>query len=352
MPVYGKSNTSDAQYAQAQKKAADLQKSNDALNAQMVDLRSKSIDYAGDIAKGKEFGQEVLGPEGLGRLGTDTQVQESLQGFKNIADQGLSRQEVAAERSQAFRGIESGTQTGMRSLQAQLARSGVKGAVAGQQLMQREMAGAQQKADVEQNLFLKSEQIKREGLADYSQRMGDVKQFDLGQAAKEKDIIMQSGLGFAQIGSSERTAKYAAERSKEASVASAAASKPSCFVGTTLVKLASGTSVTFDKLQPGMELDNGGIIMGVSKHLALDPLYSYKDIKVTGNHFVFHKNEFVKVKDTDATQISYEVDDIFVYNLITTSGFIIINDIVFSDYDDDKLVKDEKMASVPSREVQ
>ena len=189
------------------------------------------IDAGGNLSKqdqsvlsGAQFGAGVLGEEGLGRLGTDTEVQETLGRFKDVADKGLSRGEVAAERAQAFRGIESNTQTGMRSLQGRLAKMGVKGAVAGQQLIQREIQGAQQKSDIEQNLFLKSEQVKREGLKDFSQRQGAVKTFDLGQSAKEKDIILQSGLGFAQVGSAERVAKFAAERSKEASIASARAS--------------------------------------------------------------------------------------------------------------------------------
>ena len=174
------------------------------------------------LLKGAQFGANILGDEGLGRMGSDADVQESLSRFKGIADQGLSRGEVAAERAQAFRDIDSQTQTGMRGLQAQLARSGVKGAVAGQQLIQRQMAGAQLKADKSQELFLTSEGMKRQGLKDYSSRLGEVKSFDLGQAAKEKNLIMQSGLTFAQMGSSERAAKTSAAASVRAAQFTAA----------------------------------------------------------------------------------------------------------------------------------
>jgi hypothetical protein len=323
------------------------------LNSQIKDLRTKSVDMSGDIAKGKEFGQEVLG-DGLGRLGTDPEIQAALGKFKDISEQGLSRQEVAAERAQAFRGIEGSTQTGLRSLQSRLAKSGVKGGAAGLALLQREAAGAQQKADVEQNLFLKSEQIKREGLADYSQRLGDVKQFDLGQAAAEKDIVMQSALGFAQIGSSERTAKYAAERSKEASVASARAGRPRCFMGDNLVEDANGKKVRFEDLKPGMMLKEGNVVTGVSCHMALDDLYEYNGVRVTGCHYVFDNNRFRQVKNAKGSKrVMYGVDEILVYNVFTSTGLIEVNGQLFSDYDDDSLkAMDEEISEIPQREVQ
>ena len=68
---------------------------------------------------------------------------------------------------------------------------------------------------------MKSESIKREGLKDFSQRLGETKTSDLGQAAKEKDIIMQAGLGFAQMGSAERTSEMQTKHSAAASVAAA-----------------------------------------------------------------------------------------------------------------------------------
>jgi hypothetical protein len=176
------------------------------------------------MLRGAQFGADILGEEGLGRRGSDAEVADVLARKKAIADQGLSRGEVAAERAQAFRDIDSQTQTGMRSLQAQLARMGVKGATAGQQLIQRQVAGAQQKGDVSQNLFLKSEQLKRSGLKEYGESLGNVKSFDLGQAAKEKNIVLQSGLSFAQMGSSERAARIAGESQVEAARYTGAAS--------------------------------------------------------------------------------------------------------------------------------
>jgi len=307
-----------------------------------------------DLQEGREFGKEVLGPEGLGRLGTDTETRETLDKFKAISEQGLSRGEVAAERAQATRSIDSSTQTGMRSLQAKLAKMGVKGAVAGQQLIQREMSGAQQKADLSQNLFLKSEQIKREGLKDFSSRLGEVKSFDLGQAAKEKDIEMQSGLGFAQMGSSERTARFAAQQSAKASVASAKASKPSCFLGDNKLQLNNETVVDFKDIEPGMLLEDNNLVLGVSKHLAIDTLFDYNGVKVTGDHFVWENDYFIPVKESiKAQEIEYPLNTIYVYNIITSSGTIKIQDTIFADWEDDD-IKEEygKIQGLLKRKIQ
>lgn len=344
----------DATSSKGKQGRANKQRAGKALNAEKA-AQEKKMQRGNDTMEGVEFAAGVLGEEGLGRLGDDAEVQETLGRFKDIADKGLSRQELAAERAQATRSIDSATQTGMRGLQAKLAKMGVKGSVAGQQLIQRELGGAQQKADLSQNLFLKSEQIKREGLKDFSQRQGDIKTFDLGQSAKEKDIMVQSGLGFAQMGSSERTAKYAAEQSARASIASARASKPSCFVGSTLLEDVDGNKIKFEDLQPGIMLKDNNLVMGVSKHLAVDDLYYFKGTKVTGCHFVFSNGNFVQVKNAvGAEKIEYDVDEVYVYNIITSSGVVEINNELFSDWNDDDLVEAQnaKVQGLHLREVQ
>lgn len=307
------------------------------LNAAKAGMK-KEMARTNDILEGAQFGADILGEEGLGRMGTDPEIQATMQKFKDISEQGLSRQELAAERAQMTRDIDSSTQTMSRGLQAKLARMGVKGAVAGQQLMGAELQGAQQKGQVAQNLFLKSEQMKREGLQNYSSKLGEIKSFDLGQAAKEKDIIMQSGLGFAQMGSSERTAAYAAEQSKLASIASARASRPSCFLGDNKVELENGILINFSDLDVGMVLKDGNMVLAVSKHMALDDLYNYKGVKVTGDHFVLENNFFIPVRESEnARAINYPLDALYVWNIITTSGIIEINGVTFSDWEDEEI---------------
>lgn len=308
-----------------------------------------------DTLKGAEFAADAMGPDGLKRLGDDAEVQSTLQRFKDISETGMSSAESEAEKAQAFKSIEGNTQTSLRSMQARLAKMGVKGATAGMQLMKRDIAGAQQKGDFSRKLFLESERMKREGLKDYSSRLGEVKSFDLGQEAKESDLIVQSGLSFAQIGSSERSAAYAAQQAKAAQVASARASRPkSCFIGNQKVQMIDGSYMELQDLKPGMYLENDDLILGVSQHLAEDDLFSYRGVKVTGHHFVWENDTFIPVKDSAlSSPIAYNLNDIYVYNLITQFGTITIDGVCFSDWEDDKIKEAyEKVQEVRQGKVQ
>ena len=173
-----------------------------------------------DLVSGSQFGEAVLGEKGLGRLSTDTDVQDTLSRFKDISENGLSSKEVEAERTQLFSGIDRNVQTSLRGLQGRLAASGVRGASAGRAVTNAALEGASQKTDVERQLFLKSAQTKRQGLQDFSSKLGAVKSFDLAQESREKDIVLQAGLGQAQLGVSERSAKAAADAQRQSAQAS------------------------------------------------------------------------------------------------------------------------------------
>ena len=173
-----------------------------------------------DIMAGTKLGETILGDKGLGRLQEDADIQETLGRFKSIADDGLSAQEVEAERTQLFQGADRNNQTALRGLQSRLAQSGVRGATAGNKLAQTALQGASEKNNIERDLFLKSAQAKRQGLVDFSERLGATKTFDLAQEAREKDIVLQAGLGQAQLGVSERAAKDAAAAQERAAAAS------------------------------------------------------------------------------------------------------------------------------------
>lgn len=308
-----------------------------------LSLQQKPNNLKQDLSTGREFGKEVIGT-GLGRLKQNAQVQDirhkiGLQSIerqrqadktpqvanqtlgavgnirdvsqnkevadlersagllRNIADKGLSRQEVQAEREALLQQTGQAQQTASRRAQALLASTGVQGSVAGRQLLDIETQGMQQRGNIARDLFLKSEQIKREGaqnLASMSlQRQGlsdtrniqaqqlgvqrdtslmqanqtrnlnqanlnlttattnenifqgrqsaleaaqtnqanlnlGISQFDLGQAAKEKNILLQSGLGFAAIGASERGAQAASNATVQAAQAQGGGGKIIC----------------------------------------------------------------------------------------------------------------------------
>lgn len=264
--------------------------------SQLADPSQLFTGVEGDLIKGATLGEAALGPEGLGRLGTDAETQDVLARYKGIADQGLSRQEMEAQRADAFAGIDRNTQTSQRSLQAALARSGVKGAVAGQQMLQGQAQGLTAKAGVERDLFLKSEELKRSGLQDYSSRLGEVKTFDIGQAAKEKDIALQTGLAFAQMGSAKDIAKLQSDAAESAAKARAQASS-SCFLGSVKVIMENGDLKPIGQIALN-DYTSTGKVISVSKHLAQGSnLYDVYGNIMTGNHIIFHEGKYVMAMD-------------------------------------------------------
>jgi hypothetical protein len=188
---------------------AELRKSDD------LDTRLSGIDNASspelikDIRSGAQFGEAIIGPEGLGRLSQDENLATAEAGLLERS-KGMSSAQSLALREQGLSGIDQATAQASRQAQAQLARSGVKGGRAGAVLGGIQQQGIQSKAGLEQSLAASQDQAQRQGLLDLSGAAGGRAQFDIGQAAKEKNIELQSGLGFAGIGATERGAKLSA----------------------------------------------------------------------------------------------------------------------------------------------
>lgn len=320
-----------------------IQRKIDAQNRQISNLIANINDptryIKGDterqMFKGAKFAEGLLGEEGLGRLGDDAEVQDALQKFKNISEQGLSRQEVEAERAAAFQGIDRSTQTSQRALQAALARAGVKGATAGQQLLQGELGGLQAKAGVERDLFLKSEELKRTGLADYSQRLGDVKTFDLAQAASEKDIALQTGLAFAQMKSAKDIAAVQAQAQEAAARARGAAA---CFHEDVEVKMVTGKYKKISQIKLGEETSMGEV-MGVSKYLVEgSELVEVNGNIMTNQHIIFHKGKYILAEEIGKKlnwSGSHVVYDVLIdgHHLLELGNDVLATDQEAMDYD-------------------
>ena len=285
-----------------------------------------------DIQEGRDFGKDVLGTEGLGRLGTDQKVQETLSRFEDMS-KGMDSQEMNSRKSEAFQGIDQQSQTQARSLQAALARSGVKGGAAGGQQREMALGGLRAKAGVERDLLISDFDRRSEGLKDFANATGQVKQFDLSQAAAEKNIELSSGLGFAQISAAERGAKLAADAQR----ASAAASSGGCFSPLTMVVMKDGTQRMLGNLKIGDETSSGKII-GLSQHLVkTSSLVDYDGIVVTTGHPVLEE-EWKECGTSDmALSILIPEEDIIVYDLFTEEFRIEIvgrnNVHTFTDYE-------------------
>lgn len=159
---------------------------------------------------GQDFASRIIG-EGLGRMGTDPEVQEALSMKKKIATEGISAQEQEAFRSKMAQQMSKAEQ--LAGLRMGSALGGAQGAsVAAQQRSLMEM-GLRGRADIERDIFLKAEEAKRGGIESFSEALGEVKSFDIGQTAAEKQIRLQAGLGMEQMKSAERAAEASAKAS-------------------------------------------------------------------------------------------------------------------------------------------
>lgn len=167
-----------------------------------------------DTEAGRKFGQQVLG-DGLGR--TTESTMQNLEGFAK----GMDSKSMLAAREKGMEGITSGVQSQQRALQASLARTGVKGSSAGAAQAGVLQSGIQARGNLERDLMLQNRDMQLQG----TQAVQEAERFDLSQAAKEKNILLQSGLGFAGLGAAERGAKLSADAQRAASAASSGGGK-------------------------------------------------------------------------------------------------------------------------------
>jgi hypothetical protein len=302
-----------------------------------------------DIVEGAQFGEAVLGKEGLGILGDASQFQTQDDGtmaaMKAQAAElakGFSSEEMLARKEKGIEEIQGSAAAQSRAMQAQLARSGVKGMAAGQQLGNIAMAGIEARGNLERDLMIANREAQMQGLQQLSgihgqdiaaqqfnvgQALG-VKKFDLSQAAKEKDIALQAGLGFAQMGSTER----AAELNRQAQVKAARAGRQkSCFIEGTMIEMNDGSYKKIEEIELG-DVIRGGIVYSIVSSLATE-IYLYNGVAVTGNHAV-REESWKRIKDTNAEKF----EGVFpVYNLGTSQHRIFTQGIEFADFDETDL---------------
>ena len=336
--AFGGNYGSYNRYGEA-KRAGDLQGELDTLNKRLSYAKenpssiSSKLALSGqfdgkmgeDMMRGAKFGETILGEEGLGRLSEDADIQEVMQRYKDISEKGMDSGELAFKKADLFEQVDAQGETARRNLQAQLARAGVKGGLAGKQIASSLMDTAGKKSDISRDLFIQNAEAQRQGLKDYSERLGQVKTFDLGQAADEKNLILQAGFGQAQLGSSERGAKYAAEQAKLAAQARSD-SAPSCFRAGTVI---DGKKI--EDIKVG-DIINNDMVTGVMKLRQVEPFYLVDGIYVTGSHYIYDNEEWKRVSDSPVA-IETSIQDKLCYSLRTLTGTIIINDVMFGDYD-------------------
>lgn len=302
-----------------QKKKAE-QKYIDEADTQKVSGRLKKEFGLGADAKQKElisgaqFGEAVLGKEGMGRLERDSRVGDILGRYEEMS-KGLTDKETTAMKETGLQSIQAQTSAQQRALQAQLAASGVKGGAAGKQLTDVALGGMQQRLNLERDLILKDREAREVGLDKFSSALGDVKKFDLAQQAKEKNIAVQTGLGFAQLGAAERGAKMAAQSAEKA----AAASRPSCHVAGTKVVMEDGSKKNIEDLKIGDHVLFGGEVLGVGQKKREEDLYERNGELFTASHLVWYTKaqEFIVAEKHPLCRRVYSEDYEVVYPIYT-----------------------------------
>jgi len=125
----------------------------------------------------------------------------------------------------------------------------------------------------------------------------------------------------------------------------------SCFHPNTRIRLKNGKIYNMEDLPLGEELENGGKVFSVMKldNPNKEKYYRIKnggvdndDILVTGEHFIFDKeqNTFVKVKNYKYAIIDNDLEPAtYLSSLITTNRRIPIGNNIFWDWEDDELTK-------------
>lgn len=304
-----------------------------------------------DFEKGTALGEKILGQEGLGRVREQGQVQDVEQRLLEQAE-GFSGAEATARKESALQAIQQKGQSRERALQAQLARSGVKGGAAAEQLLASAGQGIQERANIERDLFLQGEQARRQGTQQLADFQLGTTQFDIGQRAAEKNILAQSGLSAAQIASSERSANRQALAAERGANAAASANRPSggllggivCFLPGTLIEMQDGTKKAIETLKIGDITLLGGAVESISPALTSQDIYEYRGTFATESHEVYENGVITTLKDSIHGKLAYSGKETIVYPLNTENGIYIANDFISTNSTGEKLVTSAEMA--------
>ena len=103
----------------------------------------------------------------------------------------------------------------------------------------------------------------------------------------------------------------------------------SCFVKGTMLQMADGTEKEISTVELG-DNTKGGIVEMTMQGLP-QTIYNYKDVLVSGSHWVIEDNEFVAVEDSKHGVLTDKVEP--VYTLKTSDHRMWINDIEFGDFE-------------------
>jgi len=102
-----------------------------------------------------------------------------------------------------------------------------------------------------------------------------------------------------------------------------------CFVAGTLIQMADDTTKEITTIELGEET-KGGIVEAKMQFLPQN-IYNYKDVLVSGSHWVVEDNQFVAVEDSKHGVLTDRIEP--VYTLKTSDHRMWVNDIEFGDFE-------------------
>ena len=296
-------------------------------------------------AGGQAFADKIIG-KGFDRLGDDKEIQDALstkkksadelgaaaRRWEKVADEGMGTEEMEAQKSMQQQQMSKSEQLMGYKLGAK--GGGAKGSSALAQTRSLMAAGAIGRAQLDQDMFIKNEAVKREGiqgltqgltsytqsLDTYNQALGSVKQFDIGLQKTEKDIRLQAGVGFEEMKQSEINAKIQAEATK----AAAAASRPSCFLPQTLIMMEDGSEKEIKDIDPGDRLKRGGVVHAIGMGKSVN-FYMWNGVPLGEGHCVKEKWGWIPVELSDnADQINLGQKETYVINVVCDNHEVVV----------------------------
>lgn len=167
--------------------------------------------------QGKLYGEDIE----LDRLADDAGVQESLELLRDNVD--MDSEEQIAMRESATTGLQAAEKSQQRELLSSLSAGGVKGGAAGASLQAQAQSNLQNRAQLEQNLYLQQQNLRRAAVSELANYQTQIARFDIGQAAAEMNARIQERLALVNMASNERSSI----RQHQASLAAAEATKNS-----------------------------------------------------------------------------------------------------------------------------
>jgi len=168
-------------------------------------------------------------------------------------------------------------------------------------------------------------------LAEVEKKMGD-------QGGQDKDTSTPSGPTGPQSGAGSMTDQ---QRTESKSFRDPSSSKgdggsgqggqgpAGCFVEGTAVQMADGSTKEITSIQIGEET-KGGTVQAKMEFMPQN-IYNYKDVLVSGSHWVIEDNQFIAVEDSKHGVLTDRIEPVYTFK--TSDNRIWINDIEFGDFE-------------------